>query len=1181
MNKRGARGGRRGRPSRGGGVQQGNGRLTGSSEGVDELALQEPRSTDLEDQGARKRRKTCSPAPSPLETSAENKASEQVGNLDWHQQLQQEAERNAVPQVRNSESEPVNAFTVLGNQSHKDRPLPTEVSTPDAPSENTTKPEIKNPDPDTTSTPAQPRSVAQKAAQTTPEKRILRVHKSGKLLSSPPKSPKPGATMKADRPAKRRRKATKEKPNLAVVIKYGTSTDKRLSIGQKIDDILNGKRAAALPNQEVKKAPEKPKGPPKPTHPFFMGKAKQKEGRSVAEPTTASVQAPLTNPKKSTITPGKLLMESRGNRFPSSTPSFMPGFGQSRPTQPTGMSEAPWPSRDCTHVRNIDIRETQDFSDEGSQSHFLKPRKLKGRRMVTTPEEDMLSKIALHLKPLQEHVDRPSQEHIRLPERVLTSGSNIQEKLTQDLHVAVKKGLHPAVRHLYDLVGQNLTPFDKGLCESQAWLQKYAPASADQVLQVGKEARLLRDWLSYLTISSENGAELADSKKQPKKRRKKTEDDFIVSDDDDGDELLEVSDGEIQGRTSGPKSLKRPRMSRNKNVFLLSGPHGCGKSATVYAVAKELGFEVFEINSGTRRSAKDIQDRVGDMLGNHLVHHQRDDAKAMQPPTSTEDADMERMSKALQKDIDSGRQGTMASFFKSKPPKDTKSVSKKSPKQPAKSAPVAQPMLPGFEKRRRQNKQSLILFEEADILFEEDQQFWGQVMKLAFQTKRPVVITCNNETLIPTYGLPLGAILRLSPPPVPLAADYLLTLAAVEGHLLQRKAVCDLYQSRNYDLRASIAELDFWCQMSVGDRKGGLDWIYQRWPPGSDVDEHGRVIRVVSDGTYPAGMGMLSHDVATAQDTYGFDKEASVARELWADWGVIPDVCRSSALPVQNPTSAPDAPSSRLKDLEDLDCIMDALSSADIFCRIGLPTYESFYEEPTDPTLPPRPEKERLDYTTDARFLQVDHALDYSHVDTDISIQTHLGLKRAFGRSRCYQLLSQSQLTGQHQPTELILDHASNSQQPALSRPAFSTAFDILGYPSSTTLSTSTTYPLTASNFDRAFKIIVEDLAPYIRSIVAHEVRLENERLRLGSLLSEGGSGSRRTRMRMTKASRVAMEGGTRQSKRRERWFDKELNRELVMGTAGSSWAGMGLEVEGGGTEGSVRTGESGELMEE
>ena len=117
-------------------------------------------------------------------------------------------------------------------------------------------------------------------------------------------------------------------------------------------------------------------------------------------------------------------------------------------------------------------------------------------------------------------------------------------------------------------------------------------------------------------------------------------------------------------------------------------------------MAKELDFEVFELHSGVRRSGRDIQDKVGDMTANHLVNHQRGDLPTKPKPTpigTDNDTDHER-DKAFQKDLDSGRQGTMTSFFAAKPaakskPKPRAQASIKSPAK-TRTIPAAQAMLP-------------------------------------------------------------------------------------------------------------------------------------------------------------------------------------------------------------------------------------------------------------------------------------------------------------------------------------------------------------------------------------------------------------------------------------------------------------------------------------------------------
>lgn len=433
--------------------------------------------------------------------------------------------------------------------------------------------------------------------------------------------------------------------------------------------------------------------------------------------------------------------------------------------------------------------------------------------------------------------------------------------------------VHPVIRRLYNTLRTSLSAYDRSDCENSSWAQKYAPQTTAEILQPGREGGLLREWLLSLKVDSvDTGADPAarekppaDAKARAKKKRKRALEGFILDSDDEADELDEVSDGEDTWTSQADRGLRsvirhgdikaKARDARLTNAVVISGPHGCGKTAAVYAIAKELDFEVFEINASSRRSGKDVLERVGDMTRNHLVHHHADEAQGEEDQTAEE--------------VKSGKQGTMTSFFKSKGAAKTPNVKSASPKtSPKPQGPKSQ-------------KQSLILLEEVDILYEEDKQFWVTISSLIAQSKRPFIMTCNDETLLPFALLNLHGIFRFNPPPADLAVDAMLLVAANEGHVLERRPVEELYETRGRDLRASLTELNYWCQIGVGDRRGGMDWFYLRWPKGSDLDENGNVVRVISESTYQSGMGWFG-------DTARGDKrdEEELVRESWEAWGV-------------------------------------------------------------------------------------------------------------------------------------------------------------------------------------------------------------------------------------------------------------------------------------------------------
>jgi len=794
------------------------------------------------------------------------------------------------------------------------------------------------------------------------------------------------------------------------------------------------------------------------------------------------------------------------------------------------------------------------------------------------------------------------RESLEVPERFVLSGTGLQALVRGQLshgvwkldaktfrqeHAKQKLLSHATLPKFYANLANTLSSFDNGESETIAWVQKYAPRCAEDVLQIGKEVGALKNWMQSLTIAAvasgarEEGSlqkqletvKRIEKRRRRKKRKREAElDGFIVSSEGEAAEMHQLSGDEDTLEDEYGKSVIRAgdavthpkgKAGKNTNTILLSGPHGCGKSAAVYAVAKELGFDIFEINAGSRRSGKDVMDKVGDMTRNHLVH-KLEQAKSDSDP-STDSAVPE---------AEDEQQSKLKSFFTVKPKQTNPQVEK----QQMKSSKVA---AGSAQIKPNQQKQSLILFEDVDVLFEEDRGFWETVLDLAIQSKRPIILTCKDEAVIPIQALSLHAILRFRPAPLSLATDYLLLIAATEGHALQREAVQDLYHANNHDLRSTLVDLNFWCQMGVGDQRGGLDWFLNRWPQGIDCDEHGHVLRMISKDTYRSGLSFFG---STAHNGT-WDSENRVMHETWIEWQVDSSVISQQAFESSFVKASNDGTSAkdRFSSLKAYSRLADHLSSSDVYARVDLPQSRNvgsfercgatsarngfLAQDILDPTQPELLENKRhANYVIGYPLLQADILHDPEKLDTQIAIAAHLSTKRQlddiYASKHVHRKLN-----------HLLTGHILAPSASPLTRKDFSAALDAIAddpsYPlipsssassSSSLLHAGTT--LTPTSFDRAFSIVVHDLAPYVRAISAYDLALEERRRQYDDGACPGGTGSSK---RTTRASRSAIEGGRRAETRRERWFhgSRAVDLERALRTGGKGWP----RPAGGGSE--------------
>lgn len=142
-------------------------------------------------------------------------------------------------------------------------------------------------------------------------------------------------------------------------------------------------------------------------------------------------------------------------------------------------------------------------------------------------------------------------------------------------------------------------------------------------------------------------------------------------------------------------------------VFVIQGPTGCGKTSVVYACAQEMGFDVKEENTINIRSGSQIKKRV----------HETSQSKGMISSNST------------------GSINGSGSIFGG-----VNSVDETPARRSSSPVPV---YVHGMK---------LILFDEADLTFDDEVGMYRAIMDLAKESKCPIVMTVQSDIVFGDRG---------------------------------------------------------------------------------------------------------------------------------------------------------------------------------------------------------------------------------------------------------------------------------------------------------------------------------------------------------------------------------------------------------------------------------------------
>ena len=415
--------------------------------------------------------------------------------------------------------------------------------------------------------------------------------------------------------------------------------------------------------------------------------------------------------------------------FPSHIPFQLLPLKRRKQQRDKVSPDAPFPDASMQHIR------------DSSMSVQARSIDLARRRRGTSEcPPDPGPCISLKQIPTTDDI---TNGHVRCHRRVRPSERQADANAVLSCH----GDLHPAISSIFGLASEL-----QGVKETsqQHWNHKWRPRRAEHILGNEENACYLRKWMHALRLhfdtASSSHLKITKSKKNYKKRKRAEQrpevvrevtrkrqragdlDGWMVDDDDDDeDDINEDHEAyEDFSNCSLPSSRnlhEPPGISfgrKIRNTILLVGPPGCGKTAAVYACAEELGWNVFEVYPGVgKRGGTHLDDLIGDVGKNHTLP-----------------------------------QPLLFHRGRSEPPSPAKQRSKK-----------------GVDTSDRLSEaevhpQSVVLIEEADVVFADEASFWPSVVAFIKECRRPVIITCNGEiTSVSSYHMSVCARHCLQMPP--------------------------------------------------------------------------------------------------------------------------------------------------------------------------------------------------------------------------------------------------------------------------------------------------------------------------------------------------------------------------------------------------------------------------------
>ncbi|XP_050212317.1 uncharacterized protein LOC126662589 isoform X2 [Mercurialis annua] len=311
--------------------------------------------------------------------------------------------------------------------------------------------------------------------------------------------------------------------------------------------------------------------------------------------------------------------------------------------------------------------------------------------------------------------------------------------------------------------------------DSRLWTDKYQPQKVAEICGNYDSVKFLSEWLlNWCQKGPQAGIECSGT------------DEYDIQDPD-----YHSSDSET---ISEEDSLK--------NILLITGPVGSGKSAAVYACAKEHGFRVLEANASECRNGAVLKERFGALesqstLDSQLFQWSQESSVEFQNVDVVKSPTVIPHCKALQ---EIGNQ--MIEVIPIPDEDILHEATKTSDKFVYKDNVAAS----GQEQFK-----PLILFEDVDVVFAEDRGFVSAIQQIADKVKAPMILTSNSDKPVLPDNLDRLELCFKMPLQEELL-QHLHKVCAAEKINVHPHLAEELIEFCHRDIRKSIMHLQFRCQ---------------------------------------------------------------------------------------------------------------------------------------------------------------------------------------------------------------------------------------------------------------------------------------------------------------------------------------------------------------------------------